>query len=918
MQRSSATRSTFASLACAVWALGCSSGVSTQARHSVTPAQPVPVAPTATTAPTAAPGQPVAAKPRPPGLRLNDTARPLGYQIDLTLLPQKEDFRGEVEIELEVLEATEVLWLNATELAIDRAHILIGDRQVTARVIEGGEDHVGFAIDRRMEPGPVTLRASYRGVLPSHEEGGLFRRKEGDFWYIYSQFEPFDARRAFPSFDDPRFKVPYQVTLRVDKDHHALTNTPVESKSELPDGMKAVRFKPTQPLPSYLVAIAVGPFDIVDAGTAGRKNTPIRIITPRGKAAGAKFARQATGPILAILEDYFDRPYPYEKLDQIAVPSFLGAMENPGLVTYHQELLLSEPDEDTLWRQRGFAGTCAHELAHMWFGDLVTMKWWDDLWLNEAFATWMAAKTIHRWKPEWEKDVDMVKSAGWAMSSDSLATARKIRQPIASKHDIDNAFDNITYGKGAAVLRMFESWIGEEKFRQGINSYIAKHALGNAEAGDFLAALGEVSDGKVTEAFTTFIDQPGVPLLRTELQCSGGARPRLSLSQERYLPAGSTGDRTKTWQIPVCVEYDAGTSTGRSCTLMTTARAEIELEAATRCPRWVLPNSDMAGYYHVEYSGDMLSQLLDKSGNKLTVAERIGIISDMDAMTEAGTLSRSEALAWVPRLHKSRNRHIAASTVNLAKVPKEYLPGELEANYARFVRKMYSRRAHQLGWQVGKNEADSTRLLRPRLLLLVAQKGQDTKLIAQADTLVRRWLDDRKAIHPDLVYAALSVAGKRGDLELWQRFYQQARTTTDSKERRRLLYGMSRFEDPAIVKKNLALLASDEFKLLDSSVLMWGALWNHKTRGMAFEFIVKNFDSLVARAPRFAASGLGYTAAAFCSVDEAKRAEELLRPRIDKVQGGPRALDQGLEQARLCAARKDREMASVAEFLKKY
>ncbi|MEM9490762.1 MAG: M1 family metallopeptidase, partial [Myxococcota bacterium] len=585
-------------LAAMTWSCGGSTGAGTST-HSAAPAQPCATA--VSQAPDSRSATPATAPSldlTPPKLRLGDNARPLGYQIDLTLVPEQDTFDGRVAIDIMLTRATRVVWLNATELTFERAAIAGEDSEAEAvRVVQGDEAHIALVADAPVGPGKVTVTASYRGVLPSHEEGGLFRRKEGDFWYIYSQLEPLDARRVFPSFDDPRFKVSYQLTLRVKKDHLALANTPIASESTTADGMRVVRFLPTPPLPSYLVAMAVGPFEVVDAGTAGRKNTPIRIIKPHGMGAWATYAAESTGPLLTLIEDYFDQPYPFAKLDQIAVPSFLGAMENPGLVTYHKELILAEPGRDSIARQRSFASICAHELAHLWFGDLVTMKWWDDLWLNESFATWMAAKIVHTWQPSWGGEVGMVKGAGWSMRSDSLDTARKIRQPIVSAHDIDNAFDGITYGKGAAVLRMFEAWIGEDKFRQGIRRYINRHARGNADASDFLAAFGSVVGTDVAAAFETFIDQPGVPVVRAELQCTRGQKPTLTLSQRRFAPSGSRIDTDRQWQLPVCVEYGVGRKTGRSCVLMTEKQAQLELAKADRCPDWVLPNDNMTGYY---------------------------------------------------------------------------------------------------------------------------------------------------------------------------------------------------------------------------------------------------------------------------------------------------------------------------------
>ncbi len=885
----------------------------------VTPA-PGPVGPASPGPESSAadPAAPAVAEVKPPELRLGDEARPVGYQLDITLVPEKETFAGAVAIDIELSRAVPVLWLNASALTVESATAVIGGEERALRVIPGGSDFVGFAAEEAMSPGRFTLKVRYRGLLPSQDYGGLFRQNEGDDWYIYTQFEPFDARRAFPSFDEPRFKVPYQLTLHVKKEHLAVANTPIESETEGADGMKTVRFQPTKPLPSYLVAMAVGPFEVVDAGRAGRNKTPIRIITPRGKSAGAAYAAEATGPILTLLENYFDTPYPYEKLDQIALPTFLGAMENPGLVTYHMDGLLAMPGEDHPQRQRGFASTCAHELAHMWFGDLVTMKWWDDIWLNESFATWMSAKILRQWKPEWEGDKYAVTYANGAMHSDSLASARKIRQPIVSAHDIRSAFDGITYGKGAAVLRMFEAWIGEDKFRQGIRNYVRKHAYKNADARDFFDALGEVGGGDVASAFETFVEQPGVPLVRAELSCEGKNTPKLLLSQQRYAPAGSRIDTAKHWKVPVCVEYGVGRKSHRQCTLMSGEKAEIALESAKQCPSWVLPNDAMSGYYRVEYSGDMLARLLGKAKKKLTVAERLGVIYDMEAMMKAGKLGRGEALAWVPKLVGSRDRHIIGSTLNMASLSERLVPENLEPNYARFLRKMYGKRARKLGWRVRKGEGDDTRLLRPRLLGLIAYKGDDRKLVSQARKLAEKWLGDRKAVDPELVGTVLAVAVKDGDAALWQRFYDQAKASKDSKERRQLLRGMAGFESPEVVEKNLALTLTDEFRMIEMSGFLWGGLSRAKTRVKTFEFLKKHFDSLLARMPRWSSANLAYMAGVFCSTEEARQAEAFFKPRVDRIAGGPRALAQSLERVRLCAARRDLDRANVAEFLKKY
>ena len=333
--------------------------------------------------------------------------------------------------------------------------------------------------------------------------------------------------------------------------------------------LQVVKFKESKPLPSYLVALAVGQFDIVDAGKVGK--TPLRIITPHGKAANAKYAVEAIPQLLKLLEDYFGIPYPYEKLDSIAMPISNFAMENAGLITYGETTLLAKPEEDSINRQRGCAIVTAHEMAHQWFGDLVTTAWWDDIWLNEAFATWMENKIVREWKPEWHIDVTVVNDRLFAMREDSLLATRKIRQPIESNNDIANAFDGITYQKGAAVIQMFETWIGQDKFRKGIQLYLKQHTWGNATAKDFEAAISSAAGHNIAPAFDSFLNQAGVAEISVALDCT--SKPKLELAQKRLLPIGSQGSSQQSWMIPVCVAYESGGVMHHQCELLSDPRS---------------------------------------------------------------------------------------------------------------------------------------------------------------------------------------------------------------------------------------------------------------------------------------------------------------------------------------------------------
>ncbi len=334
--------------------------------------------------------------PEAPTLRLPDGVAPIRYAIDLTVVPDRDRFQGSAEIQVEIRQPQSLIWLNAEKLEISGATWSSAGHTVTATLAPGGDNFAGFRFPEPIE-GSGTLRINYEGHISRKSSAGIFQMKDGERWYVYSQFEPTDARRAFPCFDEPSFKVPWQLTLHVPQNDMALANTPELSENAEANGMKVVEFAVTKPLPSYLIALAVGPFDAVSAGKVGK--TPLRIITPKGRGAEARFAAESIPQLLKLLEKYFGTPYPYEKLDSIVMPISNFAMENAGLITYGQSLLLAKPGSDTIGRQRECAIVTAHEMAHQWFGDLVTPAWWNDIWLNEAFATWMENKITGEWKP---------------------------------------------------------------------------------------------------------------------------------------------------------------------------------------------------------------------------------------------------------------------------------------------------------------------------------------------------------------------------------------------------------------------------------------------------------------------------------------------------------------------------------------
>ena len=414
------------------------------------PVRPVPVV-AAPPAPAPAP-----AGDEPPALRLPRAFVPSAYSAKLAIDPNKPTFEGAIAIDGTIGAATSVIWLHGYHLAIHAATASRGGATVALAVTPRGEELLELRAATPLEPGAWQLALAYTGEIDPVVTLGAFKETAGGRAYVYTQLESIGARRVFPCLDEPDSKVPWQLTLDVPKGDLAVANTTPVHDAALPDGGHRVEFAPTKPLPSYLVAFGVGPFDVVPAGQT-QSGVPVRIVVPKGRAADAAYAAQVTAHIVDLLEDWFGIPYAFGKVDLLAIPltSGFGAMENAGLVTFAENLVLIEPHHPSWRRRAAFVRVAAHELAHQWFGDLVTTAWWDDIWLNEGFANWMETKITAAFEPSWHAELQDVKMRDEAQQADSLVTARQIRQPIENENDILNSFDGITYDKGASVLRMF-------------------------------------------------------------------------------------------------------------------------------------------------------------------------------------------------------------------------------------------------------------------------------------------------------------------------------------------------------------------------------------------------------------------------------------------------------------------------------
>ncbi|GHG65665.1 aminopeptidase [Comamonas sp. KCTC 72670] len=871
--------------------------------------------------PSPAPEEEAAPVLTPPGLRLAPSVRPVRQTVTLELDPRREAFSGTTDIEITLAEATREVWLHGEALSVkDAAFIVAGSRVRTSTLPVG--DMLAFLPREPVGPGTVTLRVTYTGRALARESSGIYREEDAGRWYMMTQFQPLAARRAFPCFDEPGFKIPWRLTLRVREEDGTYANAPVEAETHGPDGWKTVRFQTTPPLSSYLVAFAVGPFQAVDAGVAGHHDVPVRMLVPQGRTAEAAWAAEATPRLLERLETWFGTPYPYAKLDVVALPGLQsGAMEHPGLVTFGASLMLGPAQGDSLWRQRYFAQTQAHELAHQWFGNLVTPAWWDDLWLNESFADWLSYKVIAQWKPEWRGDVRRVEARGAALLEDRLISARSIRQPIHAPGDIHAAFDGITYNKGAAVLAMFESWVGTDTFQDGVRRFLDAHAKGTATTRDFFDTLAAASGKDVAPAFSTFLDQPGVPRIAMTLECPEDGAPRLALEQGRYLPLGSpgVGDAPASWQVPVCVRYAAKGREGRACTVLSEPTGTLHLDDARSCPDWVHPNAEGRGYYHAMLRGDALERLMRQGGKGLTVAERRVLMDDAQALVASGDLDVAQALTLASRLLRPEDADLVMGAAELvASVRDDFVPQASLPNRARFVQSLFGGQARRLGLMPRTGESEDLRMLRPWLVWMVTKTGEDAQLRAEARELALRWLEDRRSLPMDSAHAVLSAAAAWGDAALHQRLLEALRATTEDRERELLFSALGGFHDATLARASLALLLAPDVDTREALPILFRQFEELPTRAGALDFLTTHFEALRNRLPRDIAPWLLSLGGSFCDAEHREQLATFFAPHASALEGGERALAQSLERVDLCIAQREALRPGLERFLSRY
>ncbi len=890
-------------------------------------------------APTPIADQPIAPaadpEPLPAGLRLPTDVHPLGYHVDLTVIPGEARFGGTVDIRLRLDRPRRTIWLNAQDLHVTAA--TLGGRPATWSTptdpghaeqghgqpfgpSAGGLASVTLDAGQAVPAGETTLRVTFDAVM-SHGGDSVFDVSEDGRHYVLTTFEPISARKALPCFDEPGFKVPFDLTLTVPSDMVALANTPEVESTPLAANRKRVRFARSEPLPTYLFSFAVGPFDIVTAPALpanAQRSTPlpIRGIALHGKGDRLRDQLAQVGPLVTALEAWFASPYPYAKLDVVAVPSYPGAMENAALILFDEWLMMVDRAHAPLDEQRDATGTLAHELSHQWFGNLVTMAWWDDLWLNEAFATWFANRMVDQVRPELGAETRRLGEWRRAMEADAKASARRIRQPIVHQHDMFSAFDAITYAKGASIIAMFEHWVGAAAWQAGVRAYLRAHAYGNATTDDLLGEVSRAVGRDIGPQFRSFLDSAGAPLVTITVGTPAAGHLPVSFAVERWRPVGSAAPVTGEWQVPVCL---AAAGMADTCVLVDKPLQEVDLPFNGTTLGALVPNAGGVGYYRVIVRPEPLLRAALRKPR--SAAEAATLVASYHAGFNSGTL-RAEAVldALAPLGASTEPELVRAALAVFAQIGDDFAEGVTTPAFEKRTRALFAKTATRLGWAPkAANETTDVRLLRGEVLAFLAHTARDPRIRREAARRGREVIGDgnvrREVVTPELLATVLAVAIEDGTPELFAVAMKALHASDDPALRRDLMQALAATHDPALAEQVRALVLDPRLTETEMFTPLVVQLVDRETRRATFAWFETHFDAVVARIPPFESGYLPMLANPFCSAEERAAAERVFAPRVASLPGAPQALAETLETIDLCQAVVTAQRAGVRRWL---
>ena len=854
--------------------------------------------------------------------RLPATATPEHYDLAFVVDISGQRFEGTETIRIRIDEPTDRIVLNAAEIDVREVAIGAGTvRQRASVSLDRTAETATLTVANRLPAGPAEIHIQYSGVLNDKLRGFYITRGEKRN-YAVTQFEATDARRAFPSFDEPAYKATFAVTLTIDRGDVAISNGRVISDTPGPGpGQHTVKFATSPKMSSYLVAMAVGDFECLE-GAADL--TPIRVCTQPGKKELGRIAFDSAQQILTFYNAYFAITYPFGKLDMLAVPDFAaGAMENTAAIFYRETALLADSATASIATHKRIAATMAHEMAHQWFGDLVTMRWWDDLWLNEGFATWMETRPMASLHPEWNLAVDEARVNHRAIDLDSQRSARAIRTPVGTPAEIDALFDNTTYQKGAAVVRMIEHYVGAGPFRDGVNAYLQAHAYGTATSEDFWKTMAATSGKPVDRILPTFINQPGVPVIEVSpLTCAGEREgTRATFGQERLLPnAPDARASAAVWQLPVCLKTGPSAESS-ACLIISEPR--VTLDVAQSCVPWIFANANAHGYYRTAYAPDILRALAPHVQEVLSTPERVALISDEWALVRANRHTAADFLTLAAGFGRERSSGVLGDVTERLGFIHEYLTtGATRGRFEAFVRSTLRPAFDQLGFSPSPSPStsppgdnDDRRALRAVVIGALGTIANDGEVVRQSRAVLDRALaGNGPALDPALRESVVRIAAEHGDKRLYEALNAAAARSTSPDERNVYFQALAKFRDPRIIDLALQRTLSSDVRTQDTARYLATFFDNPVARPRAWSFVKSNWIVLEPKLRAFnAGARVANALDGFCDAG----ARDDIRAFFDthRLPGVTGALNLAIERINDCIDLREKQTQPVSDWL---
>ena len=845
--------------------------------------------------------------------RLPSSVVPSHYRIKLEPDLEKATFIGSVEIEVEVNSPTDTIQMNAADLAIQSARVVdsVGSNTEVADIFLDAEmERLTLSFDSQISPGPHTIVAEFTGVLNDQLHGfyrSTFTDDDGvDHTIATTQFESTHARRAFPCFDEPAFKASYGVTLIVPSEQFAVSNGPIISETDLKNGQREVVFEDTMVMSTYLVAFIVGPFEATDPVDVN--GVPLRIVHPIGKGHLTDYSLEAGAFALEFFSKYYGIPYPGQKLDMVAVPDFaFGAMENLGCITYREVLLLVDKDRSTEPELLRIADVIAHEIAHMWFGDLVTMEWWNGIWLNEAFATFMATMASDNFNRDWGRWNQFSLERSMAFDVDSLKNTRPIEIEVNSPVDAEGMFDLLTYEKGGSVLRMLEQFLGEEEFQDGISYYLNKHKYANTETNDLWDAIEHVTNQPARRIMDSWIFQRGYPLVSASVSEDGST---IHLEQDRFLYTRDDTTDATIWSVPVVLKVGSGSGVSEIRYLLEEKSSEVKLDSPAD---WVVVNAGGSGFFRARYTKDMLKSVSSSMFSNLSSIERYGLVDDTWSSVMAGRTSAADFLEFARSFQLETDLDVWTVLSGCLSSLEKLVEGEAENQYRAVVRDLAQPGLDRLGWEPGDTDSPRDLELRGLFIRLLANVGNDDLALENAGDLHDSYLRDAGSVEPNMAAAVTGVVASKGDTAKYDLFLEKYRNPSTPQEERRYQSALSAFPGEAEMKRTLAMTLDGTVRTQDAPYLLAVCMRNKYQGHLAWDFVKENWDKIN---EAFPSNSIVRMLSGVTSLSQDEQAADVLEFfENHDVPQGQLTLQQTLEKLGVNVAFRERESTSFSESL---